>query len=145
MFEKLKPRQEGGWLSRTAHNLWVQGFHEEESKKAPAPPEPFTAIVIKDGEAGSRTFRDEDTHLVFCEEKPEYSFILQVVLDEKGDVAVDGNGEPLDAEYIFGNPELMAEMAGLGFQPEYESAEDAAHFYNLAHPADDSESNVRYI
>jgi hypothetical protein len=143
MFEKIKPNPEGRWLSRTAHSLWVQGFHESEPKKSP--PEPLRAIVVIDGKAGPRIFRDEDTHLVFCEEKPEYSFILQVKLDENGDVAVDGDGEPLDPEYIFDNSELMAKMAELGFEPEYETAEAAAHFYNLSHPADDAESNVRYI
>jgi hypothetical protein len=135
-FRSPETKQKSHGLKDRVHSaLGLLGLVEKEHLQER--PAPLTVIIQKDGESVPRTFSDEDTHLVFCEEKPEYSFIMQVAFDEDGEVA--------DAEYIFDNPKVMAEMKKLGFPPEYETPEEAEYLYNLERPADEPESNVHYI
>ncbi|HET7672929.1 MAG TPA: hypothetical protein VFK11_00245 [Candidatus Saccharimonadales bacterium] len=128
MFEKLRPDPEGGPISSTAFNLLSSlGFYHEEISELQEPPtpEPLTAII-----GGVRwDFEDKDTYLAVCEENPELSCIVRLVLDESGDIE---NGH-----CFYDQPDLMEKMEKLGFAVVPETLEEAEMNHQYFAPADE--------
>ncbi|HEX5797415.1 MAG TPA: hypothetical protein VFX86_03415 [Candidatus Saccharimonadales bacterium] len=133
MFERLKPHEDGGRISRTSHELLDRfGFYhkDKDEERRPVPPDPYTVIIN-----GVRwDFKDEDTYLAVCEENPDYSCIVNLIIDEGREIVA--------GECIYDQPEIVEEMKRLGFGIVDESLVEARRNYNFYQAPGQEQANL---
>lgn len=117
MFEKRKGmEQKSNFRAQLYGLLLLLKLAEKEEVSVP---EPYLALI----DEKSWTFTDEDTYLVECEEKPEYSCIVHMEKGEDGDIA--------GGTCIYYQPEIMEDMKQQGFGVVSEGLEVAKKNYHL--------------